>query len=64
MVETRVVGTRVHIVAHAQLLDAAQALKVAVFDKIVDDFVADCNKSVHWVVEYLSFIDGRLQEDV
>jgi hypothetical protein len=24
--------------------------------------MADCNKSVHWVVKYLSFINGRLQE--
>jgi hypothetical protein len=47
--------------AHAQLLDAAQALKVPVLYEVVNDFVADCNKSVHGVVEYLSFIDGRLQ---
>lgn len=63
MVETGVIRPWINEMAHAELLDAAQALKVAVLDKIVDDFVADSNKSVHWVVEYLSFVDGRLQED-
>lgn len=61
MMETGMVRPRVNVMAHAQLLDAAQALKVTMLYEVVNDFVADGNKSIHGVVKYLSFIDGRLQ---
>ena len=61
MVKTGVVCARIYKVAHAQLLDAPEPLKVAMLDKVVDYLMADCNKSVHGVVKYLSFINGRLQ---
>ncbi len=63
MVETGMVCAWVYVVAHAQLLNAAQPLEVAVLNKVVDYFMTDCNKPVHGVVEYLSFIDARLQVD-
>jgi hypothetical protein len=62
MVKTGVDSTGINIIAKAQLLNAAQALKIGMLDNIKYQLVRNGDKPMHRVVEYFAFVHCGCEE--
>ena len=59
------IGTRVHQMTQAQLLDTAQPLQVWMLEDIENNFVGQRNKTVDWVVyDFLLVVGGCVRWQV
>jgi hypothetical protein len=59
MMKTRMIGTRIHQMTQAQLLNPTQPLQVWMLEDIENYFVGQRNKTVNWVVnDFLLVITG------
>ena len=54
--ESGVVGTGIHEVGHADLLDASKALEIRMFDDVEMQLVRDADEAIDGVVEDLLFV--------
>ena len=54
--EARVVGSRIHQVGHADLLDAPKPLEIGVLDDVEMQLVGDADEAIDGVVEDLLFV--------
>ena len=64
VMESRVVGARIHIISQAELGDPAQALEVRMLNQIEYQLVRNRDESVNRVVENLVFIENGQVERI
>ncbi len=56
MIEASMKRTWIYKMRQTQLLDSPKSLKPRMFNQIENQIVLKGNKSVNWVVNYLSFV--------
>ena len=58
MCKSRVVGSRIHQIGHADLLDAPKSLEIRMFYDVEMQFIRDADEAVNGVVEDFLFVWG------